>query len=170
VREPDGFRDFVAARSSALLRTAWLLTGDWFLAQDLVQDALTRTWARWDRVRRQDAPDAYVRKVMLSTYLSWRRRRWNGEVAAASPPERPAPSDDFAAADLRQTLQAALSGLAARQRAVVVLRCFDDLTETQAADALGCTVGTVKSQSAKALARLRADPHLAAILTEETTR
>ena len=91
-------------------------------------------------------------------------------VAAASPPEQPEPADAFAAADLRQTLQVALGALGARQRAVVVLRFFEDLTETQVADALGCSVGTVKSQSAKALARLRADPHLAAILTEEMTR
>jgi RNA polymerase sigma-70 factor (sigma-E family) len=169
MREPEGFRDYVAARSTALLRTAWLLTGDWFLAQDLVQDALTRTWLRWDRVQRRDAPDAYVRKVMLSIYLSWRRRRWNGEIAAASLPEMPDPADTYAAADLRQSLQRALAALGARQRAVVVLRFFDDLTETQVADTMGCSVGTVKSQSAKALARLRADPLLAATLTEEMT-
>ena len=168
--EPDGFREFVATRSPALLRTGWLLTGDWFLAQDLVQDALARTWSRWDGLRRRDAPEAYVRKVMLTTFLSWRRRRWRGEIATDNPPEAPACGDAYADADLRHTMQTALATLPPRQRAVVVLRFFDDLTETQVADVLGCAVGTVKSQSAKALARLRADPTLAAILAEEANR
>ena len=168
--EPDGFREFVAARSPALLRTGWLLTGDWFLAQDLVQDALSRTWTRWERVRRKDAPEAYVRKVMLTTFLSWRRRRWHGEIATANPPEGADSGDAFAAADLRNTVQLALSTLPPRQRAVVVLRFFDDLTEAQTADVLGCAVGTVKSQSAKALARLRAEPTLMTVLTEEASR
>ena len=73
--EPDGFRDFVVGRSSMLVRSAWLLTGSEATAQDLVQTALAKTWSRWSRITRQDTPEAYVRRVMLSTYLTWRRRR-----------------------------------------------------------------------------------------------
>lgn len=170
VREPDGFREFVALRTPALLRTGWLLTGDWFLAQDLVQDALSRVWPRWEGIRRKDAPETYVRKVMLTTYLSWRRRRWSGEIATGAPPDVVMDDDPYAAADLRQTLLVALGSLSPRQRAVEVLRFFDDLTEAQAADELGCSTGTIKSQSAKALAHLRANPVLASVLTEEAKR
>lgn len=152
--EPEGFRDFVVARSPALVRSAWLLTGNEATAQDLVQTALAKTWSRWARVTR-DSPEAYVRRVMVSTYLTWNRRRWHGEVAVASVPDQTDACDAFAQADLRQSLGAALRTLPRRQRAVVVLRFFDDLTEAQAADVLGCAVGTVKSQTAKALTRLR---------------
>src|SRR6202161_2519318 len=79
--EPDGFRDFVEARSSALLRSGWLLTGDWPSAEDLVQTALAATWPRWSSLRRQDAPELYVRKIMVNTFLRWRQRRWKGEIA-----------------------------------------------------------------------------------------
>jgi RNA polymerase sigma-70 factor (sigma-E family) len=168
--EPEGFGEFVALRSPALLRTAWLLTGDWASAQDLVQEALIRTWSRWSRVRRRDAPEVYVRKVMLSTYLSWRRRRSHGEVPIERLPDVAEARDEFGEADLRQVVQSALAALAPRQRAVVVLRFFDDLTEAQAADTLGCSVGTVKSQSSKALAHLRAHPDLAGVMSEEVTR
>jgi RNA polymerase sigma-70 factor (sigma-E family) len=171
VGEPEGFRDFAAARSAALLRTGWLLTGDWQLAQDLVQEALARTWPRWERLVRRDAPEVYVRKAMINIYLSWRRRRsWSAEVATASVPESTAPQDTYAAVELRPAVRAALSVLPARQRAVVVLRFFEDLTEPQTAEVLGCALGTVKSQTAKALAKLRADPTLAGLITEEATR
>lgn len=152
MEEPDGFREFVAARSAALVRSAWLLTGDEALAQDLVQTALVKTWVRWARV---DAPEAYVRRVMVSVFLSWSRRRWRGETPVASLPERPVPVDAFATADLRTSVWAALAGLPPRQRAVVILRHFDDLSETETAELLGCTIGTVKSQNARALAKLR---------------
>jgi DNA-directed RNA polymerase specialized sigma24 family protein len=88
--EPDGFRDFVEARSPALLRSGWLLTGDWPAAEDLVQTALAAAWPRWDSLRRQDAPEAYVRKIMVNTFLRWRKRRWNGEVATGRLPEKAA--------------------------------------------------------------------------------
>src|SRR3954451_17565457 len=115
--EPDGFREFVALRSPALLRTGWLLTGDWFLAQDLVQDALSRVWSRWEGLQRKDAPEAYVRKVMLTTYLSWRRRRgWGNEVATSTPPDVVPADDVYSAAELRHTFQIALRALPARQR------------------------------------------------------
>lgn len=169
VSEPDGFRDFVVERSPALVRSAWLLTGSEANAQDLVQTALAKTWVRWGRVTRQDAPEAYVRRVMLSTYLTWRRRRWRDEVAAGRLPERADARDVFAEADVRQSVSEALHLLPRRQRAVVVLRFFDDLTEAQAADALGCSVGTVKSQTAKALAKLRACDLLRGVWHEEVT-
>jgi len=170
VAEPEGFREFVAARSPALVRSAWLLTGDEAEAHDLVQTALAKTWTRWPHVVRKDAPEAYVRKVMLSTLLTWRRRRWRGELAVEVLPERVDVQDRFAEADLRHSVRAALQALPPRQRAVVVLRYFDDLTEAQTADALGCTVGTVKSQSAKAVAKLRASRALESLWQEEVDR
>lgn len=170
MHEPEGFREFVAARSAALVRSAWLLTGDEADAQDLVQTALAKTWSRWSRVVRKDAPEAYVRRVMLSTFLTWRRRRWRSEVSVAAVPERANPVDVFADADLRRLVQVALCGLPPRQRAVVVLRFFDDLTEAQTAQMLGCSVGTVKSQAAKALAKLREGDLLRGTLDEEVSR
>lgn len=165
--EPEGFRDFVAARSAALVRSAWLLTGDETAAQDLVQAALVKTWARWARLARQDAPEAYVRRVMLSTFLTWNRRRWRGEFQVAAVPDRPELWDGAAEADVRRAVAEALRTLPRRQRAVVVLRFFDDLTEAQAADVLGCLVGTVKSQTSKAMSRLRGCPQLRGVFAEE---
>lgn len=166
---PEGFGAFVAERSPALVRSAWLLTGDHAGAQDLVQTALAKTWVRWDRVTRQGAPEGYVRRVMLTTYLSWRRRRWHGELPTAGLPERADHRDPFGDAELRATVAAALAELPRRQRAVVVLRYFDDLTEAQTAQALGCSVGTVKSQSSKALTKLRASSHLSTLWGEEVS-
>lgn len=163
--EPPGFRAFVAARSPALVRSAWLLTGNEATAQDLVQAALARTWPRWSRIT-ADAPEAYVRRVMLSIFLTWRRRRWRDELPVDVPPERAVDTDAFAEADLRASVLAALRTLPARQRAVVVLRFLDDMTEAETAAVLGCSVGTVKSQAARALARLREYPGLAELLTE----
>jgi RNA polymerase sigma-70 factor (sigma-E family) len=162
--EPDGFRDFVQARSSALLRSGWLLTGDWTSAEDLVQTALAAAWPRWSDLRRQDAPELYVRKIMVNTFLRWRQRRWNGEIATGRLPEPAAHGDVFAQVDARQSLLAALDRLPARQRAVVVLRYFADQTESQTAVAMGCSVGAVKSHAAKALARLRDAPGLSELL------
>ena len=154
--EPAGFRDYVAARQRALLRSAWLLTGDWHAAEDIVQAALVRVWPRWTRVVAGGDPDAYVRRAVINVYLTARRRRWHGEYAAAAPPDRPDPANPYAAVELRDALARVLPALGRRQRAIVVLRYFDDLTEAQVAEVMGCSVGTVKSQSAKALARLRA--------------
>jgi RNA polymerase sigma-70 factor (sigma-E family) len=170
VTEPDGFRDFVAARSAALVRGATLLTGDAATAQDLVQTALMKTWSRWPTVMRQDAPEAYVRRVMVSTFLTWRRRRWHGEQPVAILPELADARDEFAVADFRRVVVAALAALPPRQRAVLVLRFFDDLTEAQTADAMGCSVGTVKSQTAKAFGALRGYPQLRGLLEEGVTR
>ena len=165
--EPEGFREFVQARSNALLRSGWLLTGDWPSAEDLVQTALAAAWPRWTSLRRQDAPELYVRKIMVNTFLRWRQRRWNGEIATGRLPELAAYGDVFAQIDARQALLAALDRLPAKQRAVVVLRYFADQTESQTAVTMGCSVGTVKAHAAKALARLRDAPGLAELMTGE---
>ncbi|HVY10614.1 MAG TPA: SigE family RNA polymerase sigma factor [Mycobacteriales bacterium] len=153
--EPVEFQDFVLARRRALLRTAWLLTGDWYAAEDLVQTALMRCYPHWRRIS-QDNPDAYVRKAIANAHTSLWRRRWRGEQPAAELPER-AGADAYDVADSRRTLIAALNRLPARQRAAVVLRFYEDLSEAETATALGCSVGTVKSQTSKALAALRAN-------------
>ena len=150
-----GFEEFVALRSPRLLRVCYLLTRDWASAEDLLQTALAKSWFAWDRVR--DEPEAYVRAVIANTYASWWRRRWRGEVPTEHLPERPAPVRDI---EERDELWAALGRLPRRQRAVVVLRFFEDLTERQTADALDISVGTVKSQTSRALATLRIDPVL----------
>jgi RNA polymerase sigma-70 factor (sigma-E family) len=162
--ESEGFVDFVESRERALQRTAWLLTGDWALAEDLVQTALVRSWPRWDRIRRRDDPEVYVRKVMVNTWLSWNRRSWRREYVAGELPDRPAPGDVAADIVVRVAMRGALGSLTDRQRAVIVLRIFDDLPEAQVALVLGCAVGTVKSTMSKALAKLRDDPQLAELM------
>ncbi|MCM0620274.1 SigE family RNA polymerase sigma factor [Nocardioides bruguierae] len=150
------FEDFVAARSGALLRTAYLLTHDHALAEDLLQTALAKAWPAWDRI---DEPEAYLRRVLVTTFSSWWRRKWNGETPTEVLPETSAP-DAHDAAGTRDDLWSAMARLPRRQRAVVVLRYLEDLTEAQTAEALGCSVGTVKSQTSKAFAKLRIDPSL----------
>jgi RNA polymerase sigma-70 factor (sigma-E family) len=159
MQEQVGFGQFVAARSPALLRSAWLLTGDEALAEDLVQTVLARVWPRWDRIYRSDSSaEAYVRRAMVTTYANWWRRRWRAEQPTARVPEHPVPADRYAEADDRSEVRRALAVLPPRQRAVIVLRYYEDLTETQTAGVLGCSVGTVKSQTSKALAKLREQP------------
>jgi RNA polymerase sigma-70 factor (sigma-E family) len=156
--EADGFAEFVVARERALQRTAWLLTGDWAMAQDLVQASLARAWPRWDRIRRRDNPETYVRKVMINTWATWRRRRWRDERASDTIPDTAAPGDFASELALRTVVRRALGELTDRQRAVVVLRIFDDMSEAEVAQAMNCAVGTVKSTTSQALAKLRKDP------------
>jgi RNA polymerase sigma-70 factor (sigma-E family) len=130
-----GFREFVEVHSRGLLRTAWLLTGQWASAEDLVQSALAKTWPRWSAIVRQDAPEVYVRRVLLTTFLSWQRRWSSRELVVGSVPERSAGQEAFAQTDLRESLRAALRSLPPRQRAVITLRYFNDLTESQTAAA-----------------------------------
>lgn len=165
--EPAGFRDFVLDRSAALVRSAYLLTGDLGEAEDLVQTALIKAWSRWERIEKAEAREAYVRRIVVSTFLSWRRRRWHAETPTEALPERVDRSDPFGSVDIRSVTVAALREIPPRQRAVLVLRYFDDLTEAQVALALGCSVGTVKSQSSKALSRLRTHESLRDSFTEE---
>ncbi|HYY10719.1 MAG TPA: SigE family RNA polymerase sigma factor [Kineosporiaceae bacterium] len=154
-----GFEEFVALRSPRLLRVCYLLTRDWASAEDLLQTSLAKSWFAWDRVA--DEPEAYVRRVIANTYASWWRRRWRGEVPTEQLPDSVgAGRDAMRDVDERDELWAALGRLPRRQRAVVVLRFFEDLTERQTADALGVSVGTIKSQTSRALATLRIDPVL----------
>jgi RNA polymerase sigma-70 factor (sigma-E family) len=154
------FEEFVAGRGQALQRFGYALTGDWALAEDLLQTALAKAYPRWSRVLRDD-PEAYVRKIMLNTWSSWWRRRWRGELPTLQLPEVAAP-DRYADVDSRQALRAALAQLPPGQRAVVVLRYHQDLPEAQVAELLGIAAGTVKSQAARALAALRAHGALTA--------
>jgi len=162
--EAAGFAQFIEAREQALQRTAWLLTHDWALAQDLVQAALARSWPYWARIRRGDDPEIYVRRVMLNTWATWSRRRWRAEEPSAVLMDRPAAGDMAADVASRLAVRQVLAALTERQRAVVVLRLFDDLPEAQVAQILGCAPGTVKATMSQALARLRSDPRLADLL------
>jgi RNA polymerase sigma-70 factor (sigma-E family) len=150
----ERFRDLVLQRGDALARTAYLLTGDWARGEDLVQSALATTWTHWRSLRAVDAAEAYARRCMARTATAWWRRRWHGEVPTRDLPEV-AGHSPYDAVDVAHAVTSALAALSPRQRAVVVLRYFDDLTETATADALGIPVGTVKSTHAAALARLR---------------
>lgn len=152
---PTDFEAFVAARSTALWRSAYLLTGDRHKAEDLLQTALLKAWRNWDRINRREAVESYVRAALVSTYTDWWRRRWNGEVPTGELPEHPAAA---ATPEVRHDVLAALALLPRGQRAVVVLRFFDDLSEARTAATLGVSIGTVKSQTARALATLRTSP------------
>lgn len=160
--EQIGFAEFVALRRDALVRAACLLTGDPHAAEDLVQTALVRVWPRWRRISARGDADAYVRTVLMNTFLtSVRRRRWREVIADPGVAEAldqgraaPAPGD---AVELRLHLWHLLAGLSAGQRAVLVLRYYLDLSEQETAATLGCSVGTVKSQAAKGTARLRSN-------------
>lgn len=163
------FRTFMAARWPILVRTAHLLTGDRHLAEDLAQTALEKAAVHWHRVRAADDPDAYVRRVLVNAHLARFRRRRVAEVFSPDIPEPPAHGDggsgngtDAAArVAARDEVLTALLALPRKQRAVVVMRYWEDLTESQTAALMGCTVGTVRSQAHRALQKLRVSPLLA---------
>ena len=154
-KHSQDFHDFVRARTPALLRTAFLLTGDQGLAEDLVQTALAKTGLAWRRIERTESADAYVRRVMYHQQVTWWRRRKVVELLTGDLPERTASDDLGDRATTRIAVQAALLRLTPSQRAVLVLRYFEDQPESMVAELLGCSIGTVKSQTHKALARLR---------------
>jgi RNA polymerase sigma-70 factor (sigma-E family) len=152
----DEFAEFVAARYAALVRTGLLLTGDRGNAEDLAQSALIRTYLAWGRLRKPANAEAYARRTLVRLALRARQRKWTGEIAAgrsaAGLSAAPAgPGDDDLAVDVRR----ALAALPAGQRAVLVLRYFDDQSEAQTARLLGISPGTVKSRAARGLAQLR---------------
>jgi RNA polymerase sigma-70 factor (sigma-E family) len=153
-----GYEEFVAGQSARLLNIAYLLTHDWALAEDLVQTALAKTWLAWRRI--DGDPNRYVRAVLVNTHNSWWRRRSSRERPTDELPEPAARFDAHAAFDERDAVWQALGRLPKRQRAVVVLRYYDDLPEAEVARVLGCSVGSVKSQASRGLARLRVDPSL----------
>jgi RNA polymerase sigma-70 factor, ECF subfamily len=150
----EEFREFVAARSGALLRTAYLLAGDWATAEDLLQTSLTKTYLAWKRLGEIEAVEPYTRRVLVNTATSWWRRRWHGEKPTEVLPEQPGPDRHEEAVE-RDALWQHVRTLPTRQRAVLVLRFYEDLSEAQTADLLDISVGTVKSQTARALATLR---------------
>ena len=167
------YADFVRSHTRALLRAAYLLTGDQHLAEDLVQEALARTHRAWDRLVQTEHAAAYARKVMYHAQVSiWRRKRVAEVLPGFSLEPRGAHTDDLAeSAAQRIMLRRALLLLSPKQRAVVVLRFFEDQTEAQAAQLLGVSVSTVKTQSARALERLRAlVPDLQALADTEAGR
>ncbi|MEV0143434.1 MULTISPECIES: SigE family RNA polymerase sigma factor [unclassified Nonomuraea] len=145
------YQEFVLARSDRLLRTAYLLTRDWALAEDLLQESLAKAWFAWPGV---EEPEAYVRRVLVTTYTSWWRRKWRRELPSDDLPDLPV---DGGAEGDREELWRAVGRLPARMRAVIVLRFYEDLPVAEVARLLGCAAGTVKSQTAKALAKLRVD-------------
>jgi RNA polymerase sigma-70 factor (sigma-E family) len=152
--DEDDFREFVIARSPALLGTAYLLTGDRGVAEDLLQVTLVRAYRHWPRIQAAGNPEAYVRRVMTNLRISWWRRRRLAESAAGALPELPAADGAASLAD-RDELWRALHQLAPRTRAVLVLRYWEDLSEAETARILGCSVGTVKSLASRGLRRLR---------------
>ena len=160
------FRDLVVVRGDALARTAYLLTGDWARGEDLVQSALATTWSHWRSLRSPQAAEAYTRRCMARLASHWWHRRWHSEVPTETLPEQIA-DEPYDAVDVAESVTRALAMLTPRQRAIVVLRYFDDLSEAETAAALGCAVGTVKSTNAAALARLRAFDVWDGILTRE---
>ncbi|GAB4052755.1 SigE family RNA polymerase sigma factor [Catellatospora paridis] len=148
----DGFHDFVVARGGALSRTAYLLTGEHHAAEDLVQTALAKAAARWRQIVAHGQPEAYVRRIMINERITWWRRRPARPVAQV--PDWAGPDEPRQIVD-RITLGQALDTLTPRQRTVVVLRFYEDLSEAETADAMGCSIGTVKSQTHVALGHLR---------------
>ncbi len=145
---------FVAAQHAPLVRAAYLLTGQESSAQDLAQETLVRVMVKWRLVRRADEPDSYVRALMLNVFLDGRRRRWHGEVPHDKLPDI-AGADPYGRPNDRDELRRGLQLLPPRQRAAVVLRHYEQRSEAQAAELLGCSVGTVKSLTSRGLAALR---------------
>jgi RNA polymerase sigma-70 factor (sigma-E family) len=158
--DDERFREFMAARWPALVRLGYGLTGDLGLAEDLAQTTLASVYASWSRVSRAGDPDAYVYRIMFNANKSRFRKKRIAEHPSAVLPETGAP-DATGSVEQRTVLMTALMELAPRQRAAVLLRYFEDLSEAQTAAVLDCSVGTVKSQTSHALARLRRSPHLA---------
>jgi len=157
----EEFGRFVAARGRSLCRAAYLLTGDWQSGEDLVQEALARTYQRRNRLRDASAFEPYARKVLVTQFLSWRRRRWHGELPHGAVADLPRPPNAEPAdgglgeVEDRSGLWPALRELSPQQRAVLVLRYYEDLTEADIAAALGCSPGAVKTHAARGLERLR---------------
>ena len=147
------FRQFVTSRQTSLLRTAYLLTGSLHSAEDLLQTALTKTYLAWPRIKDKSLAERYVRTTMSRTWVSWWRRRSHDERATATLPE--VPFHDAAGEDRDEVWQA-LATLSVRQRAVLVLRFYEDLSESEIADVLGCSPGAVKSHASRGLKAMRA--------------
>jgi RNA polymerase sigma-70 factor (sigma-E family) len=158
--DEDRFREFATQQAAPLRRCAYLFCGDWHLAEDLMQTTLVKIYRSWHRVTARDSMGAYARTVLLRTWLDEKRRPWRrSEVGHADVPDRsdgsPEPDDEAVLSWQRNLVHRALLKVPPRQRAVLVLRYFDDLSIAQTAAVMGCTEGTVKSQAARGLANLR---------------
>ena len=158
--DEDRFREFAVRQAAPLRRCAYLFCGDWHLAEDLMQTSLVKIYRAWPKVTRQDATGNYARTVLLRTWLDEKRRPWRrSEVGRADVPDvidaRPSPAVAAEQSWRRDLVHQALLRVPPRQRAVLVLRFFDDLSIAETAEAMKCSEGTVKSQAARGLANLR---------------
>jgi RNA polymerase sigma-70 factor (sigma-E family) len=148
------YAEFVAARSASLFRTAYLVIGDYQLAEDLLQESLVKVYVAWSRLHEQGNAEAYTRRIVVTTAISWRRRRSFHEPPTGELPDRAA-ADETDGIMARDELWTHLHLLPPRQRAAVVLRFCEDLSQAQTAELMGCSVGSVKRQVSVALAKLR---------------
>jgi len=155
MRDEEAFVAFAQAVRSRLRRTAYLMCGDWDLASDHVQEGLIRVYVAWPRLTRAGGEYAYARRAVLSASIDHARRRSSSEVVGDPDAEVPSGQDVAETVSARAAVMSALAGLPARQRACVVLRYYEDLSVAETAAALGCSEGTVKSQTSRALASLR---------------
>ncbi|MFD6151384.1 SigE family RNA polymerase sigma factor [Streptomyces sp. NPDC060243] len=171
-KDSTDFQAFVVGRWSRLMRTAYLLTGDQYAAEDLVQSCLERAFVAWRRVSVAQDPDAYVRRIMINTHARRYRKGLKEYLSRSDEPalgrDLPQRGDDMAQAVERSDLVAALAQLPFRQREAVVLRYWEDLSETQTAAAMGCSVGAVKSNAARGITRLRSAVGLSRTSTDTT--
>lgn len=162
----ESFDIYVRERQRQLRRSAWLLTGNWASAEDLTQLTLLELWRRWDRIEQLEYRDAYIQRALVNAYLSSTRRRSYRETPTAELPEEACYDARPDQVDSRIVLATALVGLPPRQRLAIVLRYFHDLDEKRAAEAMGCSVGTVKSQVFRGLRMLRRNDDLKHLLDE----
>lgn len=153
----SAFKQYVEVRQTALLRLGYMLTGDQHAAEDLVQTSLAKLYLAWHRVERADNVDAYTRRIMINEHASWWRRAWRRvEMTTDAVPEHRSPVNDVGNVLVeRDALWSVVHDLPPRQRAAVVLRFYEDMSEHDVAVALGCSIGTVKSQTSRALKTLR---------------
>jgi RNA polymerase sigma-70 factor (sigma-E family) len=164
------FASFVDGRFTALRRFGYLLTGEWHLAEDLVQASLTKVWFKRKSLRSAAALESYTRTVMVNTNIQWWRRKWKGEAPTEVLPEPPAAPSQYGVIDDRDQLLRALAELPKRTRAALVLRYFEDLPDAEVAQIMGCSSGTVKSHISRGLARLREHHLLTELPSIATTR
>jgi len=163
------FAEFVSERQQSLLRFAMVLTGDARLAEDIVQDVLVRAWEKWDRIGPLEHPNAYIRRMIINDFLSW-RRRW-ARVQPLALVEPPGSVDDHANAHAeRDALLTEVAKLPRKQRAVLVLRYYQGLADAEIADVLGCAAGTVRGYASRALATLRVEIRQPAVPPKERAR
>lgn len=153
-RDDEAFRSYALSRQRALRRAAFLMCGDWHLADDLVQSTLTKLYAAWHRITAEQGPDAYAHRILANVMIDERRRPWRREVRMKDLPEGEAPSTEMRP-EARMDLVDALAQLPRGQRLTLVLRFWIDLSVASTAEAMGCSPGTVKSQTAKGLSSLR---------------